>query len=167
MSRAIITFLVCLTLGASAAHANQGEERDKVRIAALRFLMTKHAEFGNERQHYAYYVLRDVTYVKYFADFQPPVVAFNEARYPTSSGQAVDAVTGRPVKIWSIGGEKLERDSASVGISWYSGRKAGGLHVIFLKKKDGVWIAESERTDALSLKRADPEHYSTTHFARG
>jgi hypothetical protein len=144
------TLMVSLFILSAARGAAPANEEELVRIAALRFMMKKHAEFGNERQHYSLYVLRVPEYVKHFEGFQPPVVAFEEGRYPTSSGQAIDAKTGKRVKIWSIGGQKIEGERATVGISWHTGRLGAGLHTISLRKREGIWIVESERTDGLS-----------------
>jgi hypothetical protein len=145
---AAFAFATCIC---GLAHAAT-EERDVVRLVALRYLMTKHAEFGKEREHYSAYVLKDVSLVKEFSSFRPMVVPFAEGRFPTSSGQAIDASTGRRVKIWSIGGEKIEGQKATVGIKWYSASLAAGWHTVFLVKKDGVWIVERERMDAVSQK---------------
>ena len=152
--------LACIAATCAATPAN--EERDHVRVAALRFIMMKHASFGSERQYYAYYVLRDIEYVRHFADFRPLVVAFENQRYPTSSGRAIDAKTGRPVKIWSIGDETIEGAKATVGISWYSGNAGGGSHTVFLEKKDRIWSGISERRGGLSQKEPNRALEPTT-----
>jgi hypothetical protein len=113
-------------------------------------MMTKHADSGMERQHYAYYAIRDSAYVEHFRGFLPKVVGFDEDRFSMVSGRAVEVETSKPVKIWSVTEAVIREDKAEVGVSWASGNLGVGLHTVFLEKKDKRWIAVSERLDAVA-----------------
>jgi hypothetical protein len=153
MTPRIITLCLALLMGAtSAIHARPDESRRSIRLAALRYLMLKHATApGKERQVYSFYVLRDKEFVSDFSGFNPPVVAYDTNRFNTK-GMALEWKSGRAVKVWSVGEPKIEGARASVRVSWYSNGRAAGSHTVFLEERNGAWVATSERLDMISQK---------------
>ncbi len=147
--RAILILLASFA-SACVVTSDSQVEYAQVRISALRFMMMKHADSGMERQHYAFYVIRDSAYVAHFRGIVPRVVPFEEERFSMASGRAVEVETGKQVKIWSVTGAVIREDKAEVGVSWASGDLGVGLHTVFLEKKDKRWIAVSERLDAVA-----------------
>jgi len=157
MIRPLLTLFLALLVGAaSSTHAKPDENRRSIRVAALRYLMLKHATApGKEREFYSFYVLRDKEYVSDFSSFSPPVVAYDTNRFETNPA-AVERKSGKRVKLWAVGEPKIEADHASVPVSWYSDNLAAGWHTVFLKKKAGAWTVESERLDGISKR--EPNH---------
>lgn len=143
---AILSFVLLIV---PLARAKPDEDRREIRVAALNYLMLKHATFGKERQAYSYYALTEKEYVPDFRDFNPPVVAYDSNRFETKPA-AVERKTGKSVKIWSVGEPKISGDHASVSVSWYAGNMAAGDHTVSLKKKHGVWIATSDRLEIIA-----------------
>jgi hypothetical protein len=127
-------------------------DRYYIEEAALRYMLDKHSRSPAERASCSAYVLEQGEFTsQLLASFQhyKPIVTTN-IQFSTDSGMALDKATGKRVKLWSVEIREIDGDVAVAHVTWYSGRRAAGGHTIELRRKQGIWVVQSERKDWVS-----------------
>ena len=118
-------------------------ELQVIELSALRFAMMAHAESGREREYNHFYVIDRREFLTYLEGFTPTVAIVDDKRFGRKNGVFLELTTGKKAKLWEIGKTKIDQESASVWITWYSASLAGGGLAVKLEKIDGEWIPKS------------------------
>lgn len=127
-------------------------DRYQAAEASLRYMMDAHSGKGKECEYYSAYAIESGEFTTQllaaFADYKPKVIADDQVS--TNSGAALDKVTGKPVKIWSVEVLDLHDDRATAKVTWYVGNLGAGSDTLHLRRKNDKWIVESRERGFIS-----------------
>ena len=161
-SHAMRVFLTIVLIALSVIRHGRAEPPQRLKLpdryfvaeAALRYMFYQHSHNGDERDGRICYVIKRGEFteplVASFAGYKPTVTATTNLQVSKDTGLATDKATGKAAKLWTVEVRDMRGDSAIAYVSWYSSRHAAGGHTIYLRRKDGRWVVESERQDWVS-----------------